>query len=37
MPKPRRSSHSYFSQCLRLHCIDFGNDGAPLLLLVHGG
>lgn len=31
------TSHSYFSQRLRLHYIDWGNPGAPPLLLVHGG
>ena len=30
-------SHSYFSQRLRLHYVDWGNDGAPPLLMVHGG
>ncbi len=31
------TSHVYFSQRLRLHYVDWGNDGAPPLLLVHGG
>jgi pimeloyl-ACP methyl ester carboxylesterase len=31
------SSHAYFSQRLRLHYIDWGNDDAPPLLLIHGG
>ncbi|MHA1568123.1 MAG: alpha/beta fold hydrolase [Alphaproteobacteria bacterium] len=31
------TSHSYFSHGLRLHYVDWGNDGAPPLLLVHGG
>jgi len=31
------TSHSFFSQRLRLHYADWGNDGAPPLLLVHGG
>jgi pimeloyl-ACP methyl ester carboxylesterase len=31
------TSRSFFSQRLRLHYADWGNDGAPLLLLVHGG
>jgi pimeloyl-ACP methyl ester carboxylesterase len=35
MPGP--TSHSYFSQRLRLHYVDWGNAGAPPLLLVHGG
>jgi pimeloyl-ACP methyl ester carboxylesterase len=35
MPGP--TSHSYFSQRLRLHFVDWGNSDAPPLLLVHGG
>lgn len=31
------TSHSYFSQRLRLHYVDWGNAAAPPLLLVHGG
>ena len=31
------TSHIYFSQRLRLHYVDWGNDDAPHLLLVHGG
>lgn len=34
--RTRPSSHSYFSHRLRLHYLDWGNDGAPPLLLVHG-
>ena len=30
------TSHSYFSDRLRLHYLDWGNDEAPPLLLVHG-
>ena len=31
------TSHSYLSQRLRLHYIDWGNPEAPPLLLLHGG
>jgi pimeloyl-ACP methyl ester carboxylesterase len=31
------TSHFYVSQRLRLHYVDWGNDGAPPLVLVHGG
>ena len=31
------TSHSYISQRLRLHYVDWGNPEAPPLLLVHGG
>lgn len=30
------TSHSYFSQRLRLHYLDWGNEQAPHMLLVHG-
>ena len=30
-------SCSYISQRLRLHYLDWGNSGAPLLILLHGG
>ncbi|HEX5587742.1 MAG TPA: alpha/beta hydrolase [Acidimicrobiia bacterium] len=30
------TSHTYFSQRLRLHYLDWGNPDAPSLLLVHG-
>ena len=36
-PMPGPTSHSYFSQRLRLHYVDWGNAGAPPLLLLHGG
>jgi pimeloyl-ACP methyl ester carboxylesterase len=31
------TSHTYFSQRLRLHYVDWGNPEKPLLLLIHGG
>ncbi len=31
------TSHSYFSQRLRLHYVDWGNADAPPLILLHGG
>ena len=34
---PGPTSHTYFSQRLRLHYVDWGNPDAPPLLLVHGG
>jgi pimeloyl-ACP methyl ester carboxylesterase len=34
MPGP--TSHSYFSQRLRLHYLDWGNPDAPPVLLIHG-
>jgi pimeloyl-ACP methyl ester carboxylesterase len=34
--KASPTSHSYFSQRLRLHYLDWGNKDAPPLLLVHG-
>jgi pimeloyl-ACP methyl ester carboxylesterase len=34
---PGPTSQVYFSQRLRLHYVDWGNDTAPPLLLVHGG
>jgi pimeloyl-ACP methyl ester carboxylesterase len=35
MPGP--ASHTYFSQRLRLHYVDWGNPAGPPLLLIHGG
>ena len=32
----RPTSHSYFSQRLRLHYLDWGNASAPHVLLIHG-
>jgi pimeloyl-ACP methyl ester carboxylesterase len=34
--KASPTSHSYYSQRLRLHYLDWGNDEAPPLLLLHG-
>jgi pimeloyl-ACP methyl ester carboxylesterase len=31
------TSHTFFSQRLRLHYVDWGHPGKPPLLLVHGG
>jgi pimeloyl-ACP methyl ester carboxylesterase len=31
------TSHWYFSQRLRLHYVDYGGEGKPLCVLVHGG
>ena len=31
------TSHLYFSQRLRLHYVDWGNEGMPHLLMIHGG
>ena len=31
------TSRTYFSQRLRLHYVDWGNPGAPPLVLLHGG
>ena len=32
---PGPTSHSFFSQRLRLHYVDYGNEDKPLLVLVH--
>ena len=37
MPKGGPTSHIYFSQRLRLHYVDWGNQDAPTLMMVHGG
>ena len=34
---PGPTSHAYKSQRLRLHYVDWGNENAPPLLLIHGG
>ena len=34
---PGPTSHTYFSQRLRLHYVDWGNAAKPPLLLIHGG
>ena len=34
---PGPTSHTYFSQRLRLHYVDWGRAGKPPLLLLHGG
>jgi pimeloyl-ACP methyl ester carboxylesterase len=34
---PGPASHTFFSQRLRLHYVDWGQPGKPPLLLVHGG
>ncbi len=36
MLTPSPTSHSYFSQRMRLHYLDWGNAGASNLLLLHG-
>ena len=37
MPMEGPTSHIYFSQRLRLHYVDWGNESAPPMLLIHGG
>jgi pimeloyl-ACP methyl ester carboxylesterase len=37
MTGPGPTSHTYFSQRLRLHYVDWGNPGKPPLVLIHGG
>jgi pimeloyl-ACP methyl ester carboxylesterase len=36
-PRPGPTSHTFFSQRLRLHYVDWGNAAKPPLLLIHGG
>jgi pimeloyl-ACP methyl ester carboxylesterase len=36
-PGPGPTSHTFFSQRLRLHYVDWGNGTKPPLLLLHGG
>jgi pimeloyl-ACP methyl ester carboxylesterase len=37
MPKGGPASHIYFSQRLRLHYVDWGNNDAPPMIMIHGG
>jgi pimeloyl-ACP methyl ester carboxylesterase len=37
LPQSGPTSRVYFSQRLRLHYVDWGNPGAPPLILLHGG
>jgi len=36
-PMPGPTSHTFFSQRLRLHYVDWGNADQPPLLMLHGG
>ncbi len=36
-PSPGPTSHTFFSQRLRLHYVDWGRRAKPPMLLVHGG
>jgi pimeloyl-ACP methyl ester carboxylesterase len=36
-PDDGPTSHSFISQRLRLNYLDWGNSGAPILILLHGG
>jgi pimeloyl-ACP methyl ester carboxylesterase len=36
-PNQGPTSHSFISQRLRLHYVDWGNPGAPPVILLHGG
>jgi pimeloyl-ACP methyl ester carboxylesterase len=37
MTMPGPASHTFFSQRLRLHYVDWGNPDQPPLLMIHGG
>ena len=37
VPSPAPTSRIFFSQRLRLHYVDWGNEQAPPLILIHGG
>ena len=37
LDSPGPTSHFFVSQRLRMHYVDWGNHGAPTLVLVHGG